>query len=39
MKENGGKSGFITLIICGILTVLLIVGCLVFPEQIFGIFK
>ncbi len=40
MKEKkNGNAGVITLIICGIITVLLIVGCVFFPDQLFGMFK
>ena len=42
MKNNNEKNnnvGLITFIICAILVVAIIVGCLFFPEEIFGIFK
>ncbi len=39
MKENKeGKTGIIILIICGILTLALIIGCVFFPDKIFGLF-
>ena len=38
-EKKNSNVGIITLIICGIITVALIVGCVFFPEQLFGIFK
>ena len=37
-KEKNSNAGVITLIVCGLLAVALIVGCVFFPEVIFGIF-
>ena len=37
-KEKNPHIGLITLIICGLLTVALIVGCVFFPDEIFGLF-
>ena len=36
-KKNG-KSGIITLIICGIIAMGLIVACVFFPDELFGLF-
>jgi len=36
-KKNSNK-GAIILVVCGILTIALMVGCIFFPEQIFGMF-
>jgi len=36
-KENN-NGGLIALIICGTLAVAIIIGCVFFPEEIFGIF-
>ena len=41
MKKNTEKSnnkGALTLIICGLLAVALIVACVFFPDQFFGLF-
>ena len=38
-KEKESHSGLKALIICGIITVIIIVICLVFPDQFFGLFK
>ena len=38
-EKKNSNVGIITLIIWGIITVALIVGCVFFPEQLFGIFK
>lgn len=35
-KGTNGNAGFITLMICGIIAVALIVGCVFFPDAIFG---
>ena len=37
-KKKDSHIGLITLIICGLLTVALIVGCVFFPEELFGLF-
>ena len=38
-KENKNTNrGTVTLIICGILSLAIIIGCIFFPEEIFGIF-
>lgn len=37
-KENNSNTGLITLAICGLLTVTLIVGCIFFSDEIFGLF-
>ena len=41
MKEQSkeSKKGIVALIICGILTVAIIVACVFFPDEIFGIFQ
>lgn len=36
--EKSSNTGLILLIICGLLAVALIVGCVFFPDEIFGIF-
>lgn len=38
MKEKNKNIGLISLIICGVITVAIIIGCVFFPEEIFGIF-
>ncbi len=38
-KNDNNNNGLITLIICGILAVALMVGCIFFPEQLFGLLK
>ena len=38
-NKNNSHKGAMLLIICSILTVGIIVGCLFFPEEIFGIIK
>ena len=38
MKTKNSKVGLITLIICGIITIGIIVACVFFPNEIFGIF-
>lgn len=35
-KEKNPNAGVITLIVCGLLAVALIVGCVFFPDVIFG---
>lgn len=37
-KEKNPNAGLITLIVCGGLAIALIVGCVFFPDVIFGIF-
>ena len=37
-KKEGNK-GLFTLIICGLIAAALMVGCVFFPEQLFGLFK
>lgn len=39
-KKEGKNSykGLITLMICGILTLALIIGCVFFPDELFGLF-
>lgn len=41
MKEQKGnsKKGLVTLIICGVLTLALIIACVFFPEEFFGLFQ
>lgn len=42
MKEKETKknsnAGLITLVICGLVTVAIIVACVFFPDEVFGIF-
>ena len=35
--KNNSNAGLIALLICGALAVALIVGCVFFPEEIFGL--
>ena len=37
-KEKSSNAGVITLAVCGLIAVALIVGCVFFPDEIFGIF-
>lgn len=37
-KETNSNAGLVTLIVCGLLAVALIIGCVFFPDQIFGLF-
>lgn len=37
-KEKNPNSGLIALLVCGFIAVALIIGCVFFPEEIFGIF-
>ena len=37
-KNKNPNSGIITLIICGAVAFALIIGCVFFPDAIFGIF-
>ena len=37
-KEKNSNAGLITLMVCGVVAVALIVGCVFFPDVIFGIF-
>ena len=39
MKEKDSKLGLIILIVCGILTIAIVVACVFFPEEVFGLFK
>ena len=40
MKEKKeGVTGVVTLIICGTITIALIVACVFFPDQFFDLFK
>lgn len=36
-KKNDGSKGAIVLIICGCLALVLMVACIFFPEQVFGL--
>jgi len=41
MQNNNGKkanNGVTVLLICGVIAVALIVGCVFFPDAIFGLF-
>ena len=40
-KENKkeGNKGLFTLIVCGIIALALMIGCVFFPEELFGLFK
>ena len=37
-KEKNKNSGLVTLFICGGIAMALIIACVFFPEQIFGLF-
>lgn len=37
-KESNGHSGIIAMTICGIITIAIIVACIFFPEEVFGLF-
>ena len=37
-KEKNPNTGVIVLIICGLAALALIIGCVFFPDAIFGIF-
>jgi len=37
-KENNNTKGLVALIICGVLTIAIIVACVFFPEEFFGLF-
>lgn len=37
-EEKSTNTGLVLLIVCGFLALALIVGCLFFPDEIFGIF-
>ena len=37
-KEKKSNAGLVTLIICGLITVAIIIACVFFPEQVFGLF-
>lgn len=39
MKKQKSNKGIITLIVCGLIAVALMVGCIFFPDQLFGFFK
>lgn len=38
-KNNNPNTGVTILVICGLLAVALIVGCVFFPDVIFGMFQ
>ncbi len=38
-KEKNTNTGLITLIVCGLIALALIVGCVFFPDELFGLFK
>lgn len=38
-QKKEGNRGLVTLIICGLIAVALMVGCIFFPEELFGLFK
>jgi len=37
-KKDNGKTGIVTLIICGIVAMALIIACVFFQEKLFGLF-
>ena len=37
-KETTPKTGAVVLMICGIIAAAMMVGCVFFPDEIFGIF-
>ena len=38
-KEKNTNTGLITLIVCGLIALALIVGCVFFPDELFGLIK
>lgn len=38
-KETNSNTGLTILIICGVLALALIVGCIFFPDEIFGMLR
>lgn len=38
-EESGSNKGLFTLIVCGIIALGLIIACVFFPEQFFGLFQ
>lgn len=37
-KKKNSNAGLIALFVCGILTIALIVACVFFPDELFGLF-
>lgn len=37
-KEKNSHIGLITLFICGFITLAIIIACVFFPEEVFGMF-
>jgi len=37
-EKNKVNGGIITLIVCGVIAMILVIGCMFFPDEIFGIF-
>ena len=37
-KKDNSHTGLVLLIVCGLITVALIVACIFFPDEIFGLF-
>ena len=37
-KEKDSNKGLVALIICGVLALALIIACVFFPEEFFGLF-
>lgn len=37
-KEKNSNGGLIALVVCGGIAIALIVGCVFFPDEIFGMF-
>jgi len=37
-SKGNNNTGAIVLIVCGVLTILLMIGCIFFPDEIFGMF-
>ena len=38
-EESGSNKGLFTLIVCGVLALALIIACVFFPEEFFGLFQ
>lgn len=37
-KDTGAHKGLVVLMICGVIAVALIIACVFFPEEFFGLF-
>ena len=39
VQKKESNKGLIALIVCGLLALALMIGCIFFPEELFGLFK